>query len=337
LQWSFRITAQSSVCFKSKQVCMTKEHAAGSCDGLSGRTETPMGSQGIAIIISTSGRPDIVHALVRQIAEQSRRPDHTFVIASKPADVAGLDRDQADLTVRIGRPGSSFQRNDGLALAGSRFAYIVFFDDDFVPSRFWLERMHRIFESRPDIAGLTGVLLADGTTTAGVPLDAALEMVRRRDANPAASGMLHEKLAFGGNMGCNMAFRHSALRNVAFDERLPLYAWLEDHDFRGQVERRGRVARAEALWGVHLGHKQGRVPGVTLGYSQIANAVYLARKGTVPKPYLAKLVGKNFLINAVRSVRPEPFVDRRGRLLGNIVALGDLLRGRIAPERILEL
>jgi GT2 family glycosyltransferase len=224
-----------------------------------------------------------------------------------------------------------------LALAGARFSYIVFFDDDFVPSRFWLERMSNIFESRPDVAGLTGTILADGTTTAGVPLDDARSMVRRLDSLAGNSDVLHENLACGGNMGSNMAFRYSALRNIRFDERLPLYAWLEDHDFLCQIERHGRVVRSEALWGVHLGHKQGRLRGVMLGYSQVANALYLARKGTVPKPYLAKLVSKNLLINAARSLWPEPFVDRRGRLLGNMVALGDLLRGRIAPERVLEL
>jgi hypothetical protein len=35
--------------------------------------------------------------------------------------------------------------------------------------------------------------------------------------------------------------------------------------------------------------------------------------------------------------RPEPYVDRRGRLRGNMLALGDLLRHRMAPERVLEL
>jgi GT2 family glycosyltransferase len=314
-----------------------------SANGLPGRTETsdslgkPVPAKSTAIIISTRGRPDIVNALVRQIAEQSKPPEHIFVIASKPEDISGLNQNQDHLTVQIGRTGSSLQRNDGLALAGSRFSYIVFFDDDFVPSRFWLERMSDVFESRPDIAGLTGTLLADGTTTAGVQLDDARGMVRQRDSNPANSGIVHEELAYGSNMGCNMAFRYSALRNIKFDERLPLYAWLEDHDFRGQIERHGRVVRADALWGVHLGHKHGRLRGVMLGYSQIANALYLAKKGTVPKPYLAKLVSKNVLINAVRSFRPEPFVDRRGRLLGNMIALADLVRGRIAPERILEL
>jgi GT2 family glycosyltransferase len=291
---------------------------------------------GTAVICSTRGRPDIVAALVRQLDEQTKPPQHIFVIASKPEDVAELDLTRANLTVRVGRTGSSHQRNDGLALAGSRFRYIVFFDDDFVPSRFWLERMEKIFEARPEIAGMTGAILADGTTTAGVPLADAQSMVRLRDLQPTEGGSMCDHLAFGSNMGCNMAFRYSALREITFDERLPLYAWLEDHDFRGQVEKHGPVVRADALWGVHLGHKKGRVSGETLGYAQIANALYLAQKGTVPKPYLAKLVGKNVLINAVRSVRPEPFVDRRGRLFGNMLALADLARGRIAPERVLE-
>jgi GT2 family glycosyltransferase len=224
-----------------------------------------------------------------------------------------------------------------LALAGSRYSYIVFFDDDFVPSRFWLERMTEIFEARPDIAGLTGTVLADGTTTAGIRLEEAHSFVKLYDAAPSRGEVFHETFAYGSNVGCNMAFRYSAMRGITFDERLPLYAWHEDSDFRGQVERRGLVSRAEALWGVHLGHKQGRGRGVTLGYSQVANAIYLGRKGTVPKRFLAACASKNVLANALRSFRPEPFVDRRGRLRGNMIALVDLVLGRMAPERILEL
>jgi GT2 family glycosyltransferase len=290
-----------------------------------------------AVIVSTRGRPDIVSSLVKQLGEQTRPPEHIFVIASKEDDVAPLNKNQENLTVQIGRIGSTFQRNDGLALAGSRFSHIVFFDDDFVPSRFWLERMAAIFQARPDVAGLTGTVLADGTRTAGIPLEDAEAMVRVRDATPTAGGPLHETFAYGSNVGCNMAYRYSAIRNITFDERLPLYAWHEDSDFRGQVERLGLFARSEDLWGVHLGHKVGRGSGITLGYSQIANAVYLARKGTVPAGFLAKVATKNVVVNALRSFKPEPFCDRRGRLRGNLLAVGDLLRGRITPERILEL
>jgi GT2 family glycosyltransferase len=294
-------------------------------------------TEGTAVIISTRGRPAIIASLVKQLGEQTRPPDHIFVIGSKPDDVAQLDPSQSNLTIRIGRVGSSFQRNDGLTLAGSRFSFITFFDDDFVPSRFWLERMAAIFESRPDVDGLTGHVMADGTRTAGIALDDAKAMVERGDAQPVEGATLCERFAYGSNVGCNMAYRYSAIRDLAFDEHLPLYAWHEDSDFRGQVEQRGLFARAEDLWGVHLGHKQGRGSGVTLGYSQIANAIYLARKGTVPAGFLAGIAGRNLVINALRSFRPEPFVDRRGRFRGNMMALADLVCGRIAPERILEL
>ena len=237
---------------------------------------------------------------------------------------------QTRSTVRIGRPGSTYQRNDGLALAGSRFSYIVFFDDDFVPSRFWLERMEAIFESRPDVAGLTGAVLADGTRTAGIRLNDAKSMVSLYDASPSLGGVLHERFSYGSNVGCNMAYRYSAMHDITFDERLPLYAWHEDSDFRGQVERRGLFVRADDLWGVHLGHKQGRGSGVTLGYSQVANAVYLAKKGTVPSRFLAEVTSKNVIINALHSLRPEPFVDRRGRLRGNMIAIADFMRGLLA-------
>lgn len=290
-----------------------------------------------AIIISTRGRPDIVHALVEQLGDQTRPPAHIFVIGSRADDVAKLSQSQANLTVHVGREGSSSQRNDGLALAGSRFSYIAFFDDDFVPSRFWVERMEDTFKADPHIAGLTGTVLADGTTTAGIGLDEARSIVDASDAAPGRKWTVQDGIRYGGNMGCNMAFRRSAAHGISFDERLPLYAWLEDADFRNQVEKRGRVVRTDALWGVHLGHKQGRGRGVTIGYSQIANAAYLAKKGTVPKSHLLKLAGRNFLANTLRSIRPEPFVDRRGRLLGNILALADLVRGRVTPERILEL
>jgi hypothetical protein len=40
-------------------------------------------------------------------------------------------------------------------------------------------------------------------------------------------------------------------------------------------------------------------------------------------------------MNAVRAFWPEPYVDRRRRLVGNLIALRDLAIGRMVPERIL--
>jgi GT2 family glycosyltransferase len=292
---------------------------------------------GTAIIIATRGRPDIVNALVTRLAGQSKSADHIFVVASSADDVSGLNRKQNGLTVHIGRVGLTLQRNDGLALAGSRFSYIVFFDDDFVPSRFWLERMERLFDSELYVAGLTGKLLADGTTTAGIRFSEGAAIVGEHDAMSFLPLPMQRACNHGHNIGSNMAFRFSAIRDIKFDERLPLYAWLEDADFCGRVARDNLFVHTDLVWGVHLGHKAGRSRGIPLGYSQIANALYMAQKGTVPAGYLVKLVIMNILNNTVRSILPEPYVDRRGRLRGNLIALSDLLRGRIAPERVLEL
>ncbi|WP_020174237.1 glycosyltransferase family 2 protein [Methyloferula stellata] len=296
--------------------------------------ETGIGQDSVAVVIATCGRPELAKSLVRALRDQTRPPDAIFVVACRDEDVAGFDKDQPGLTVSLGRRGLPKQRNDGLALAAGRFSYVVFFDDDFVPSRYWIETMVELFKANPDLVSLTGTVLADGIKTAGIPQEEAERLVQARDASPPGDNGLHDGF---GPYGCNMAFRYAAIGDVAFDERLPLYGWLEDCDFGGQIKHRGRQARADALWGVHLGHKVARTRGVTLGYSQMTNAVYLARKGTLSKRFLANIALRNLLSNLLGTVRPEPFVDRRGRLYGNFIALADIMRGRITPERAADL
>lgn len=288
----------------------------------------------VAVIIATRGRPQLVNHLVQSLADQTRPPDAVFIVATCDDDIHGLDKSQLDVRTKIGRIGTAKQRNDGLDLTNGRFPYIVFFDDDFVPSRYWVERMVSLFQANADLISITGTVLADGIKTAGIPLQEGKQLVRQWDEEPITSEVLYDGF---GPYGCNMAFRHAAIADVRFDERLPLYAWLEDADFGGQIRHRGRLARAEGLWGVHLGHKLGRGRGVILGYSQIVNAVYLARKGSLPVQFVANIAIRNLLVNLLRALHPEPFIDRRGRLYGNFIALADVLRGRIAPERAAEL
>lgn len=285
----------------------------------------------VAVIIATKGRPALVAEIVASFDRQSLRPDHIFVVGAEDSDLAALPRDRADLTATTGRIGLTLQRNDGLRLANGAYKYLAFFDDDFLPSRFWLENMAAIFDADPAIAGLTGLVLADGVGTAAVELSQARALVAAHDARaPSRAFGFDENF---GPYGCNMAFRAAAMEGMEFDERLPLYAWLEDADFGERLRRRGRMGRADNIWGVHLGAKSGRERGRRLGYSQIANAIYLTRKGSLAWRFTAPLMLRNFAANALRSLRPEPYVDRRGRLAGNLLAFGDLLLGRSAPER----
>ena len=291
----------------------------------------------IGVVIATRGRPDIVAAIVERLLQQSRLPNQIIVVGSQASDIALIKPVPGKVTMTVGRVGSAHQRNDGLAITGNAYDYIAFFDDDFVPSHFWLERMAQIFDTHADVAGMSGIILDDGTTTAGISVPDADAMVKVHDAQNKTDGKLAKSFSHGGNVGCNMAYRNSAIGSIRFDENLPRYAWMEDSDFRGQIERKGSFARAFDLWGVHLGHKHGRSSGVTLGYAQIANGIYLAKKGTVPKSYMIRQCVRNLIANTLRSIAPEPYVDRRGRLKGNLTALGDLLRGKLNPNRILNL
>ncbi len=63
------------------------------------------------------------------------------------------------------------------------------------------------------------------------------------------------------------------------------------------------------------------------------NPVYMHRKNTMTTVEVVRQIGRNVTANLVKSLRPEPYVDRRGRLLGNLIATLDLLRLRLTPER----
>jgi len=133
-----------------------------------------------------------------------------------------------------------------------------------------------------------------------------------------------------------MAMRAHAVRRSAtrFDERLPLYAWYEDIDFTRRLGQHGKIVRVPAARGVHLGVKLGRTSGRQLGYAQVINCIYLAKKGTLPWDHALRSILRHFAINFVRSFWPEAWIDRRGRLSGNLVALWDMCRGITMPERI---
>ena len=135
-----------------------------------------------------------------------------------------------------------------------------------------------------------------------------------------------------------MAVRYdvSQAHGIRFDECLPLYAWSEDMDFNRRLDRHGRIVNLWRARGVHLGVKQGRTPGHRLGVSQVANPIYLFRKGSYTLARAACGVGRNMAANIVHLVWPEPWVEWRGRLLCSARSLADIARGRLKPEHIRE-
>lgn len=289
----------------------------------------------VAIAVATTGRAEVVRTMARYFVDQSRPADAIVVSAATPSDVEGLAEAYPQIEIVFGPKGSSHQRNTAMRVLKDRCDAVVFFDDDLLPSRFFVERTAAFLTANPDVAGFSGVLVDDGVTRGGVPMDEAIALVEAADK---ALPPLDSPLETVNNMyGCNMVARMPAGLEVLFDERLPLYAWQEDRDFSVRLRPYGRIVRTPALTGVHLGTRSGRSPGVRLGYSQIANPYYLVRKGTFAPHDALHLAGKNIAANLAKAFFPEPWIDRKGRLKGNMMALRDMATGRIAPERVLDL
>lgn len=293
-------------------------------------------SLNICTAIATSGRREILSETLRFMRNQTRKPDETIVC---PAGIDDCDESvpvetAEEFRILVGPRGLTRQRNR--IISETKADVVVFFDDDFLPSANFLEEVEKLFLAHPDVIAATGLTLADGILGEGLDFARGARIISEAEQVLGEDRMLEVYNAYG----CNMAIRLDPVRKFAlrFDERLPLYGWLEDVDFSRQLAPYGRIVKSLRLRGVHLGTKRaGRSPGRQLGYSQISNPFYLARKGTLAWSRAIQQAMRNISANIFGSFKPEPWVDRRGRLAGNLMAMYDLVLGKISPERVLEI
>jgi GT2 family glycosyltransferase len=289
----------------------------------------------VAVVVASLGRPEALSDLLADLAQQTRVPDRILLSVTSPEDLPANVSAHPNAELVYGPRGSCAQRNAALDQLGAAADVVLFFDDDYVPSRFAVERATQLLAERTDIAGACGHLVADGINGPGIPIEEARRMLAEYDG--LETPLIVPSHDLGGLYGCNMVFRTEAIRDLRFDERLPLYGWQEDIDFAARARVSGRIVKTFAFAGVHRGIKGSRSSGIRVGYSQVANPAYLVRKGTMDRRYARKIVVRNFAANHLRALRPEPWVDRLGRVRGNWLGLLDLLVGRVTPERILEL
>ncbi len=292
----------------------------------------------LAVIIPTYGRRELLPHTLSVLEQQIRFPDEVVISAPDAEHVEPYESERFPVSFVFGKQGLCAQRNQALEHVFGRYDIITFFDDDFLPAQNYLANVERYFHDNPDWAVLGGDAIYDGATGPGFTFEEGLELLEKL----AESGFMKMPPETGlrdtvGAYGCNMSIRANLIGKQRFDERLPLYGWQEDIDFTSRFRRLGRVVRIKSLYGVHLATKASRQSGLRLGYSQIVNPVYLARKGTMPASFAAKLIVRNVLANLAKSLWPEPYIDRFGRLRGNALAMFHLLNGRIEPETILRL
>jgi len=295
----------------------------------------PSGGFRLVVAIPSTGRAPILPDTVREIARQERLPDLLILSLVAPQDIGDLDPDALPFPVSVvyGPKGATGQRNRVFEECNPDDV-VLMLDDDFLMAPDYLQKTLEVFQDDPEVVLATGTVLADGIVGPGYNHEQGSALLAERNTPDLPDTIT---TAFSG-YGCNFAFRVSvvAAYELWFDEDLPLYSWLEDVDFSRRLARYGKLVKSGAMRGVHLGTKTGRTPGVKLGYSQIANPVYLLRKGSMTPRHVFEMTARNTLSNIMHSFQSRPYADFRGRLKGNLMAVIDLLRGRISPDRILD-
>jgi hypothetical protein len=292
----------------------------------------------IAIAIATAGRVELLPLIAPHWIHQTRPADTILVVGAEQTDVGALAQSFPELDVIIApRKGLPNQRNGALDRLGNTIDLVVFFDDDYVPSRTFLETLEGLVIAHPDLAMITGRVLSDGIMGPGISYEAGRDLVAAYDAaHPEAAQRFSLKLRRNA-YGCNMVANIALSPQTRFDPALPLYAWLEDVDYSVRMRAFGRSVECFELVGVHLGVKVGRTPGRRIGYAQIANPIYLHKKGSLSRFDAFELAARNCAKNLFLSAFPEPWFDRFGRLQGNLIGLGDWFCGKLHPQRMLDL
>lgn len=288
----------------------------------------------LAVGIATRGRPEILMATLGILRMQTRLPDAVIVAYTEVFDIGTGPSDFPEVTFLHSAPGLTRQRNAVLDQVGS-YDILTFLDDDFWLAPDYLSIVESTLDRCASVVLITGTVIADGINGPGLEPAEAHTMLSA--ARPTSSKVTSH-VVFNA-YGCNMTMRLAAVHthHLRFDEQLPLYGWYEDVDFSRQLAVYGEVIHLDQAYGVHLGVKSGRQSGYRLGYSQVANPIYLARKGSVGWTYAIASMTSRCLKNLVLSLRPEPLIDRRGRLQGNGLALRDMFCGALHPTRILQL
>lgn len=290
----------------------------------------------IVVGIATLGRGELVSKTVQDIARQERLPDLVVVSGTTDADFGDLADQELPFPLKLltGPKGSCAQRNTIFSLLTTDDILFVM-DDDFLLADDYFSELDILMREEPDIVMVTGNVLVDGILGPGLGFDEGKALLQQALQRPVSRKIAPVRNGYG----CNMAVRMKPVldHGLLFDEALPLYAWFEDVDFSVRLNKYGRIVRAGMLRGVHLGTKAGRTPGRKFGYSQVANLMYLRKKGTLSGKEAMVQMLRNFASNIRYSLRPVVWADHRGRLSGNFLALADLARGSCSPSRITKL
>jgi GT2 family glycosyltransferase len=290
-----------------------------------------MRDDALGVIIPSLGRPATLHETLLSVLGQSRQPGQIIVSVPDDSHLAPESRQLAITFVRS-ETGLCRQRNRAIEALQPGIERVTFLDDDIELHADYFEQVAQLFAAHPEVVLADGKVLRDARDMSRAEAQAIIAAA----ATPhgAAVKTIGPQLAYG----CNLTVRRNALAKLRFDERLPLYGYMEDRDFAFGCARLGAVMRCDSAMLVHLRPTAGRISARRFGFSQVMNPLYLWSKGNyVTRRHVAWQVCRPFLINGARAVASNEKALRWRQFAGNCYALTLALRGRIAPEEMLRL
>lgn len=277
-----------------------------------------------AIIIPSVGRSRILGETLSRLKNQTEFPAQVLVVVNVESDLPEKIPDYVNVV--FSEKGLTKQRNKGMERSGSDIDILLFIDDDTFLHPRYLENMESIFNKHDNIAGLTGCVLKNGDVT----IKEADDILSKQPLDVVENKLVWRR----GLYGCNFGVRKSLLSELRFDERLVLYGWLEDADFSFNLSKLGELYSSPAMRCVHLMYSSGgRTNHIRFGFSQVMNPYYLCKKN---KHSLFGMMKSHWFKGVTANMFGIVFGPgrrgRMGRLRGNLIAFGFILRGRICPE-----
>ncbi|HEX4770778.1 MAG TPA: glycosyltransferase [Bryobacteraceae bacterium] len=292
----------------------------------------------ISVILCTLNRPRVLHDTILSILRQELLPQEIIVAVPSLEHVSSDTLALPSVKLLITPVGLCKQRNRALEELSEDTEIVAFLDDDIELSTHYLKEMARLFTTAPEVIIASGRMLHDGGRGTRITREESIARCQESDRSYELRPLSFAPIDAG--YGCNMICRYSSIKSQRFDERLPLYGWLEDRDFsyRCTVNRYPAVCLDNAQ-AVHLGWRNGRVSGVRLGFSTVVNPIYLKRK---TKMFSFHFIFIHYWVrcligNLIGLITRDSDYDRRGLLQGNFRGFWHLLSGKCDPEHILNL
>jgi glycosyltransferase involved in cell wall biosynthesis len=205
-----------------------------------------------SVIICTRNRPKDVAQCLQSLADQTQVPDELIVVDSSDYSVEyeKIFKEiftekcfpHTALIFRHTKPGLTYQRNVGIALASKDIIY--FFDDDVILESDYLASMNTQFSLRSSYAGGMGSItnMPDKEYSLN-RLVRTIFLLQRDYASGKFTWSGIPTHAYGTPVfkdvevlgGCCMAFRASILKHHKFDEKLERYGFMEDCDIARRI------------------------------------------------------------------------------------------------------